>query len=152
MMLLRKRRGRGAGAGAGTARSSSSSRDGPEEEWVYTDLATRHAGGGGRLWLGVPTVLRHVIDERSPLYGVGLEDMDRYVWGGLGWEAGQGWAGLSVDGVRRLQHAVGRGRRGGCGFKGCGCVACTTAAWVRESLMLLQHPALRLWPPLDSIS
>lgn len=43
------------------------------DEWVYSDLPVCHAGGGGRLWLGVPTVLKHVVDEQSPLFGMELE-------------------------------------------------------------------------------
>ena len=42
-------------------------------EWIYSDLPTRHAGGTSQLWLGVPTVLQHAIDESSPLRGVSLQ-------------------------------------------------------------------------------
>ncbi|GAB4823606.1 hypothetical protein N2152v2_010652 [Parachlorella kessleri] len=83
MLLLRKRQqpsrhsSSSMSSSSGTAHRRRSSWEG--DEWIYCDLPTSHAGGG-RLWLGVPTVLRHVIDEESPLYGVGLQEMDRYGW------------------------------------------------------------------------
>mgnify|MGYP001034904220 CR=1 FL=1 len=81
MLLLRKRQhpSRHSSASIGSSSSSATLRGRSSwegDDWIYCDLPTSHAGGG-RLWLGVPTVLRHVIDEESPLYGVGLQAMDR---------------------------------------------------------------------------
>ena len=39
-------------------------------EWRYRELALEHVTGAGtRLWLGVPSVLAHRVDARSPLWG-----------------------------------------------------------------------------------
>ncbi|KAL4421196.1 hypothetical protein ABPG77_010071 [Micractinium sp. CCAP 211/92] len=41
-----------------------------EAEYVYAELPAAHIGGG-HLWLGVPSVIEHKVDQRSPLWGMG---------------------------------------------------------------------------------
>ncbi|PRW33237.1 inward rectifier potassium channel 2-like isoform X7 isoform B [Chlorella sorokiniana] len=43
-------------------------------EFIYSELKTEHVGGG-RLWLGVPSVIEHRIDRGSPLWGMSDADM-----------------------------------------------------------------------------
>uniref|UniRef100_A0A1D2AEI2 ATP-sensitive inward rectifier potassium channel 12 n=1 Tax=Auxenochlorella protothecoides TaxID=3075 RepID=A0A1D2AEI2_AUXPR len=49
---------------------------GPDShEYVYSDLNVRQLGGG-KLWMGVPSILYHTVDADSPLYGLNEEDLD----------------------------------------------------------------------------
>lgn len=46
-----------------------------EAEYVYAELPAAHIGGG-HLWLGVPSVIEHKIDHRSPLWGMGEAEIE----------------------------------------------------------------------------
>ncbi|PSC69266.1 G -activated inward rectifier potassium channel 4-like [Micractinium conductrix] len=47
---------------------------GSSSEYIYSELRSQHVGGGF-LWLGVPSVIEHNIDERSPLWGMAVEEI-----------------------------------------------------------------------------
>lgn len=46
-------------------------------EFRYHELPLTQISGKGRLWLGVPSVMAHKIDETSPLYGLGRDEMEQ---------------------------------------------------------------------------
>jgi len=49
--------------------------DGPLE-YRYHELPLTHVSGQGRLWLGVPSIMAHTIDENSFLWGVTRQELE----------------------------------------------------------------------------
>lgn len=45
-------------------------------EYQYYELSLTHVTGKGRLWLGVPTIMAHTIDESSPMWGVSRQELE----------------------------------------------------------------------------
>jgi hypothetical protein len=45
-------------------------------EYQYYELSLTHVTGKGRLWLGVPTIMAHTIDESSPIWGVSRQELE----------------------------------------------------------------------------
>jgi hypothetical protein len=51
--------------------------DGGPMEFRYHELPLTQISGKGRLWLGVPSVMAHKIDETSPLYDISKDEMEQ---------------------------------------------------------------------------